>query len=58
VYAYIAKSLWQFPDRIELRQALTNVGLVLVSSRRFYFGTLELITMIKPISESESTPDV
>jgi ubiquinone/menaquinone biosynthesis methyltransferase len=58
VYAYIAKSLWHFPDRIELRQVLSHVGLELVSSRRFYFGTLELITVIKPFSESESTPDV
>ena len=50
VYAYIAKSLWQFPDRIEFRHALSQVGLVLVSSRSFYFGTLELIIVIKPFS--------
>jgi demethylmenaquinone methyltransferase/2-methoxy-6-polyprenyl-1,4-benzoquinol methylase len=58
VYAYIAKSLQQFPNRIELRRALSFAGLALVSSRRFYFGTLEMITVVKPNSESISSPSV
>ena len=56
VYAYIAKSLWQFPDRRELRQTLSEIGFLPVCSRRFYFGTLEMITVIKPSPELESAP--
>jgi len=51
VYAYIAKSLWHFPDRKVLRQELSNVGFEEVFSRKFYFGTLEIITVSKPIHE-------
>jgi demethylmenaquinone methyltransferase/2-methoxy-6-polyprenyl-1,4-benzoquinol methylase len=51
VYAYIAKSLWHFPDRESLRRDLTNVGFVEVFSRKFYFGTLEIITVSKPVHE-------
>ena len=51
VYAYIAKSLWQFPDRVALRQELSNVGFAEVFSRQFYFGTLEMITVSKPLHE-------
>jgi ubiquinone/menaquinone biosynthesis methyltransferase len=51
VYAYIAKSLWHFPDRVALREELARVGFVEVSSRQFYFGTLELITVVKPLDE-------
>ena len=51
VYAYIAKSLWHFPDRIALREEFTRVGFVEASSRQFYFGTLELITVVKPLDE-------
>jgi ubiquinone/menaquinone biosynthesis methyltransferase len=51
VYAYIAKSLWEFPDRMTLRQELTSAGLTELSSRQFYFGTLEMITVTKPLHE-------
>jgi demethylmenaquinone methyltransferase/2-methoxy-6-polyprenyl-1,4-benzoquinol methylase len=51
VYAYIAKSLWHFPDRESLRRDLTNAGFVEVFSRKFYFGTLEIITVSKPVHE-------
>jgi len=48
VYAYIATSLWHFPDRVALRQELARAGLAEVSSRRFYLGTLEMITVVRP----------
>jgi len=48
VYAYIANSLWHFPDRTALRRELSRVGLEEVSSRQFYCGTLEMITVGKP----------
>ena len=56
VYAYIAKSLWHFPDRIALREEFTRVGFVEASSRQFYFGTLELITVVKPLDERRRVP--
>ncbi|MGI9177145.1 MAG: class I SAM-dependent methyltransferase [Pirellulales bacterium] len=49
VYAYIAESLWHFPDRIALRKALADAGLTEVFSRRFYLGTLEMITVVRPL---------
>lgn len=48
VYAYIANSLQQFPDRNELRQMLGDRGFADVWSRRFYFGALELLVFSKP----------
>lgn len=54
VYAYIAKSLWQFPDRAALRRELAAAGLAEVSSRRFYLGTLEMITVTKPPAPREA----
>lgn len=48
VYAYIAKSLWQFPDRVVLRRELSQTGFMEISSRQFYCGTLEMITVMKP----------
>jgi ubiquinone/menaquinone biosynthesis methyltransferase len=56
VYAYIAKSLWHFPDREQLRRDLTNVGFAEVFSRKFYFGTLEIITVSKPVHETVRSP--
>ena len=53
VYAYIAKSLWHFPDRVALRQELSRAGFVEISSRQFYFGTLEMLTVVKPSSDRE-----
>lgn len=54
VYAYIAESLRHFPDRIALRRALTDAGLTEVCSRRFYLGTLEMITVVKPPDRRET----
>jgi len=56
VYAYIAKSLWHFPDREALRRDLANVGFTEVFSRKFYFGTLEIITVSKPDHEPVHSP--
>jgi ubiquinone/menaquinone biosynthesis methyltransferase len=56
VYAYIAKSLWHFPDREALRQELSNVGFAEVFSRKFYCGTLEIITVRKPVHEQVTAP--
>lgn len=53
VYAYIATSLWQFPDRVSLRKELANAGLTEIFSRRFYLGTLEMITVVRPRGERE-----
>lgn len=47
VYAYIAKSLWHFPDRDALRREFSHAGFTVTSSRRFYFGTLEMLTVVK-----------
>lgn len=51
VYAYIAKSLWHFPDRKAIRRELSKVGFAEVFSRKFYCGTLEIITVRKPVLE-------
>lgn len=51
VYAYIATSLWHFPDRESLRAELTDAGFTEVFSRRFFCGTLELITVRKRVRE-------
>lgn len=56
VYAYIAKSLWHFPDREAIRQDLSNVGFAEVFSRKFYLGTLEIITVTKPVHEQVPAP--
>jgi len=56
VYAYIAKSLWHFPDRESLRRDLAHVGFTEVFSRKFYFGTLEIITVSKPVDEPVPSP--
>ena len=58
VYAYIAKSLWHFPDRVALRQELARTGFTEVSSRQFYLGTLEMITVTKPDVAREPAPRV
>ena len=56
VYAYIANSLWHFPDRAALREELASVGFVELASRQFYFGTLELITVVKPVERESGIP--
>lgn len=57
VYAYIAKSLWHFPDRLSLRRQLTQLGFTELSSRQFYFGTLEMITVAKAIADHDPAGD-
>jgi ubiquinone/menaquinone biosynthesis methyltransferase len=45
VYAYIAESLASFPDRSHLRECVSNHGFAVVTSRRFYFGVLEMLVL-------------
>ncbi len=52
VHAYISASLKMFPDRVELRQLISETGFVVSHSRRFYFGTLELLVLRKPTEGS------
>jgi len=47
VHSYIATSLKLYPDREALRQLLTGCGFKIKTSRRFYFGTLELLILCK-----------
>lgn len=54
VYAYIAKSLWHFPDRVALRRQLSHAGFTERSSRSFYGGTLEMITVTKSPADEEA----
>lgn len=48
VYAYIAKSLQQFPDRVKLREMIASRGFTDLRARNFYFGALELLTFNAP----------
>lgn len=45
VYAYIAESLASFPDRIHLRECVSSHGFTIATSRRFYFGVLEMLVL-------------
>lgn len=56
VYAYIARSLWHFPDRVALRRELSHAGFTERASRRFYWGTLEMIAVTKPPVAPEPAP--
>ena len=47
VHSYIATSLKMYPDREELRNMLRECGFAVKISRRFYFGTLELLILRK-----------
>ena len=47
VHSYIATSLKLYPDRGELRRLLRECGFAVKVSRRFYFGTLELLILQK-----------
>ncbi|TWT94561.1 ubiquinone/menaquinone biosynthesis methyltransferase [Stieleria varia] len=47
-YAYIAKSLRQFPDRGTLHEMIRERGFTDLKSSRFYFGTLELVVFQAP----------
>ena len=52
VHAYISASLKTFPDRGQLRELIEATGFVVSHSRRFYFGTLELLVLRKPTEGS------
>ena len=47
IYAYIAKSLKYFPDRVALKGLLAETGFKNISSRLLFFGFLEIITFEK-----------
>lgn len=47
VYAYIAESLEQFPDRAAFRRQLQANGFQVVRAESFYFGTLECVVVKK-----------
>ena len=47
IYAYIAKSLQYFPDRVALKILLAETGFKNISSRLLFFGFLEIITFEK-----------
>jgi len=51
VHSYIATSLKMYPDRGELRSLLDECGFTVKTSRRFYFGTLELLILQKTIKK-------
>jgi demethylmenaquinone methyltransferase/2-methoxy-6-polyprenyl-1,4-benzoquinol methylase len=57
VHAYISASLKTFPDRVELRQLISETGFVISHSRQFYFGTLELLVLRKPTEDSVTTAE-
>ncbi len=48
VHSYIASSLKNFPDRIQLHNQLQECGFAISYSKRFYLGTLELLVLQKP----------
>lgn len=48
VYAYIARSLTTFPDRLQLKRKLREHGFVRVRSRLRMFGFLAITTFRKP----------
>ena len=52
VHAYISASLKTFPDRVELRQLISEAGFITSHSRQFYFGTLELLVLQKQVEDS------
>ncbi|NUQ66448.1 MAG: ubiquinone/menaquinone biosynthesis methyltransferase [Pirellulales bacterium] len=47
VYAYIAESLREFPDRIGLRRSIREAGFEVLGSRRFYLGVMETLMFRK-----------
>ena len=48
VHSYIAASLKNFPDRIQLYNMLQECGFAVSYAKRFYLGTLELLVLQKP----------
>jgi demethylmenaquinone methyltransferase/2-methoxy-6-polyprenyl-1,4-benzoquinol methylase len=48
VYGYIAESLRLFPDRRSLESLIRTCGFEGVTTRTFYFGTLAIVTFVKP----------
>ena len=47
IYAYIAKSLKYFPDRVAIKVLLAETGFKNISSRLLFFGFLEIIIFEK-----------
>jgi len=55
VYGYIADSLKTFPDRRQLAAELEAAGLRVHAARRFFFGLVEWVTVVKPASATAGT---
>ncbi len=47
IYAYIAESLRHFPDRGKLRALFRDKGFTLVTSKRYFFGVIEVLVIRK-----------
>ena len=47
VYGYIAESLRRFPNRAELHAIVEERGFIIVSSRVYFFGIMELLVLTK-----------
>ena len=54
VYGYIADSLKTFPDRRQLAMRLDEAGLRVLARRRFFFGLVEWVTVVKPAAGTAS----
>lgn len=50
IYAYIARSLERFPNRASFFNLLESAGLVVIESRRFMLGMIEVVICRKPLS--------
>jgi demethylmenaquinone methyltransferase/2-methoxy-6-polyprenyl-1,4-benzoquinol methylase len=49
VYGYIAESLRRFPDRDKLRDILQERGFTIVTSKRYFFGIIEILVLKRPL---------
>ncbi len=47
VYGYIAESLRRYPDRVEMKKRLRNIGFTNITSRLHLFGFIEVISFEK-----------
>jgi ubiquinone/menaquinone biosynthesis methyltransferase len=47
VYGYIAESLVQFPNRVQLHKLLAEMGFKVLENRRFFGGIIELVVCQK-----------
>lgn len=53
VYTYIAESLARYPDRPQLHQLFRDRGFAIHSSRLYFFGVMECLTVRKPAPERQ-----